>query len=58
MTLFTYYLGSSVFGSVAGRAWTGAGWPGVVVLATLLLAATSALTLLLHRTPALVSRAR
>ncbi|GAA2755332.1 MFS transporter [Actinopolymorpha rutila] len=56
--LFTYYLGSSVFGSVAGRAWTGAGWPGVVILATVLLAATGALTLLLRRTPALVSGAR
>lgn len=25
--LFTYYLGSSVFGSLGGRAWTVAGWP-------------------------------
>ncbi|MBX6386612.1 MAG: MFS transporter [Microbispora sp.] len=51
--LFTYYLGSSVFGSLAGRAWTAAGWPGVVALAVLLLAATGALTLLLRRTPTL-----
>jgi YNFM family putative membrane transporter len=51
--LFTYYLGSSVFGSLAGRAWTDAGWPGVVALAVLLLTATGALTLLLRRTPAL-----
>ena len=52
--LFAYYLGSSVFGSVAGPAWSGAGWPGVVVLATLLLAVTSALAVVLRRTPVLV----
>ncbi|MGW5259960.1 MFS transporter [Microbispora sp. NPDC004025] len=51
--LFTYYLGSSIFGSLAGHAWTDAGWPGVVALAVLLLTATGALTLLLRRTPAL-----
>ncbi|MEV4324446.1 MFS transporter [Microbispora rosea] len=50
--LFTYYLGSSVFGSLAGRAWTDAGWPGVVALAVLLLIGTGALALLLRRTPA------
>ena len=31
--LFAYYLGSSVFGSLTGRAWTVGAWPGVVVLA-------------------------
>ncbi|MEV4458474.1 MFS transporter [Microbispora sp. NPDC049633] len=51
--LFTYYVGSAVFGSLAGRAWTEAGWPSVVALAVLLLAVTGALTLLLRRTPAL-----
>lgn len=30
--LFAYYLGSSVFGAVAGFAWTHWAWPGVVVL--------------------------
>lgn len=52
--LFTYYLGSSVFGSVAGRAWSGGGWPGVVALGTVLLLVTAALAALLRRTPALV----
>ena len=36
--LFTYYLGSSVFGSLAGPAWRRRPWPGVVALAVLLLA--------------------
>jgi len=53
--LFAYYLGSSVFGSLAGRIWTAAGWPGVVALATVLLAVTAGLALLLRRTPALGS---
>ena len=52
--LFTYYLGSTVFGSVAGQAWTGAGWPGVVLLAALLLVAVAGLALLLRRTPSLL----
>ncbi|MEU6738535.1 MFS transporter [Streptosporangium sandarakinum] len=51
--LFTYYLGSSVFGSLAGPAWTAAAWPGVVALATALLLATGVLAVLLCRTPAL-----
>lgn len=54
--LFTYYLGSSVFGSVAGHAWKAAGWPGVIGLAAGLLAATGVLALLLRRTPALVEK--
>jgi len=52
--LFTYYLGSTVFGSVAGQAWSGAGWPGVVLLAALLLVAVAGLALLLRRTPSLL----
>lgn len=51
--LFTYYLGSSVFGSLAGRAWTDAAWPGVVGLASILLCAAGALALKLRRTPRL-----
>lgn len=51
--LFTYYLGSSVFGSAAGQAWTVAGWTGVVLLSAALLAVTAWLTLVLRRTPAL-----
>lgn len=56
--LFSYYLGSSVFGGLAGPAWAAYGWPGVVVLATLLLAATGTLALLLRRTPTLLVGAR
>jgi len=53
--LFTFYLGSSVFGSLAGRAWSVGGWSGVVALATLLLVATGALALRLRRTPTLMA---
>jgi YNFM family putative membrane transporter len=52
--LFTYYLGSSVFGSLAGSAWSQAAWPGVVALATALFVATSALSAVLRRTPTLL----
>jgi YNFM family putative membrane transporter len=49
--LFAYYLGSSVFGGLAGTAWTRAGWPGVVVEAAALLVVTLLLTLLVRRIP-------
>ena len=52
--LFTYYLGSSVFGSLAGPAWAQAAWPGVVALSVLLLAITGGLSLVLRRTPTLL----
>jgi YNFM family putative membrane transporter len=51
--LFAYYLGSSVFGSLAGRAWTVGAWPAVVLLALLLVAATGLLATWLRRTPSL-----
>ena len=53
--LFTYYLGSSVFGSLAGTAWSAAGWDGVVALAAGLLLVAGLLGWLLRRTPALVA---
>ena len=53
--LFTYYLGSSVFGSLAGNAWADAAWPGVVGLAAILLCIAGTLALKLRRTPALRS---
>ncbi|HET9172974.1 MAG TPA: MFS transporter [Actinospica sp.] len=53
--LFTYYLGSSVFGSLAGSAWADAAWPGVVGLAALLLCIAGTLALRLRGTPALRS---
>lgn len=55
--LFTYYLGSTVFGSIAGQAWTAGGWPSVVLLAALLVAAVTGLALLLRRTPSLLNAA-
>jgi YNFM family putative membrane transporter len=51
--LFTFYLGSSIFGSVAGSAWHTAGWSGVVTLAVVLFAITAALALWLRRIPTL-----
>jgi YNFM family putative membrane transporter len=53
--LFTYYLGSSVFGSLAGSAWADAAWPGVVGLAAILLCIAGTLALKLRRTPTLQS---
>jgi YNFM family putative membrane transporter len=51
--LFAYYLGSSVFGSVTGRAWTVGAWPAVVVLASALLLVSGLLALWLRGTPSL-----
>jgi MFS transporter, YNFM family, putative membrane transport protein len=51
--LFAYYLGSSVFGSVTGQAWTVGGWPAVVLLACGLVAAGGLLSLFLLRLPSL-----
>ena len=53
--LFTYYLGSSVFGTLAGPAWHVASWPGVVTLAVALLATTGVLALRLRRIPTLLA---
>ena len=52
--LVAYYLGSSVFGSLAGYTWSTDGWPGVITLATMLLLATGGLAVLLRRTPTLL----
>ena len=51
--LFAYYLGSSVFGSLTGQAWSLAAWPGVVLLAGGLIVVTGLLALWLRRTPSL-----
>jgi YNFM family putative membrane transporter len=51
--LFAYYLGSSVFGSLAGRAWTLAAWPAVVVLAAVLMAVCGLCAAWLRHTPSL-----
>jgi YNFM family putative membrane transporter len=50
---FWYYVGSSVGGTLAGRAWQDAGWPGVAVLAGVCTGAALLLTLLLGRTRSL-----
>lgn len=52
--LCTYYLGSSVFGSLGGHAWTIAGWSGVVWLTLALTAVTAVLGLALRRAPSLL----
>ncbi len=51
--LFTYYVGSSVFGSLAGSAYDVTGWSGVVVLAVTLLLISAGCAHALRRTPAL-----
>jgi YNFM family putative membrane transporter len=50
--LFAYYLGSSVGGAVGGIAYDGAGWVGVVVYVSALLAGALVLALVLRRVPA------
>lgn len=51
--LFTYYLGSSVFGIVASSAWSSGGWGLVVLLCGGLYAVALMLTLVLRRIPSL-----
>jgi MFS transporter, YNFM family, putative membrane transport protein len=51
--LFAYYLGSSVFGSLAGHAWTLGAWPAVVALTVALLVIAGLLTAWLRHIPAL-----
>ncbi|MGC9665484.1 MFS transporter [Planosporangium sp. 12N6] len=48
--LLAYYLGSSVFGALAGRAWTGGGWAGVTAMTVVLTAFGGLLALALVRT--------
>jgi MFS transporter, YNFM family, putative membrane transport protein len=55
--LFAYYLGSSVFGGLAGRFWALGAWPAVVALALALLAVCGGLTFWLRQIPALTDRA-
>ena len=51
--LFGYYLGSSVFGSLAGTAWSAGAWPAVVTLSAVLVVVTAALAGVLRHTPSL-----
>ncbi len=47
--LFSYYFGSSLCGSLGGLFWSRFGWPGIVGMVGVLLAAALALALWLHR---------
>ncbi|QIX28743.1 MFS transporter [Nocardioides sp. JQ2195] len=51
--LFSYYVGSSVFGNLGATAWTHAGWHGVVLLTSGLLLVSAALIAFLRHVPAL-----
>jgi YNFM family putative membrane transporter len=56
--LFAYYLGSSVFGSLSGHAWSLGAWPAVAALALLLLVVSGLLTVWLRHIPSLVDTTR
>jgi YNFM family putative membrane transporter len=51
--LCSYYVGSSVFGSLGGSAWSAYGWGGVGLLALVLLACAAVATARLRRIPVL-----
>jgi YNFM family putative membrane transporter len=53
--LFSYYVGSSVGGSLAGRAWSDGGWTEVVLLTGGLVAVALVVTLLLARSTSLLA---
>jgi len=54
MYLFAFYLGSSVFGGLAGTAWSHAGWTGVAGEAGALFLVTLILAVLLRNVPSRV----
>jgi YNFM family putative membrane transporter len=54
--LCSYYLGSSLFGSLGGHAWAVSDWSGVVVLAGGLLTVTAALSLGLRATRSMLTQ--
>lgn len=54
--MFFYYTGSSVFGALAGTFWAWAAWPGVVLMAGVMLALVLGTALLLKRTRSLGAR--
>jgi YNFM family putative membrane transporter len=56
--LFAYYLGSSVFGSLAGPAWARGAWPAVAAMALALLATSGLLAAWLRHIPSLDSARR
>jgi YNFM family putative membrane transporter len=56
--LVSYYLGASVFGGLAGSAWSIGGWPLVVAMTGTLTLGTLLLSLFLKRIPAMTNLAR
>ncbi|HET6989370.1 MAG TPA: MFS transporter [Kribbella sp.] len=54
MYLFSFYLGSSVFGGLAGTAWSREGWNGVALEAGVLFLVTLVLAVLLKNVPSKV----
>ena len=46
--LLVYYVGSSVLGSLGGRFWTDAGWPGVAAMTGSLLGLALAISAVLY----------
>lgn len=54
--LVGYYVGSSLFGSLAGQAYEWSGWPGVVALGMVLWAVVGGCVRALWRTPSLLPR--
>jgi len=52
--LFSFYLGSSVFGGLAGTAWSGAGWSGVALEAGALFLVALLLSIVLKSVPSKV----
>lgn len=49
--LFAYYVGSSVFGTLSGRAWSLGSWPAVIALGLILIIGCVVLAGLLRRMP-------
>ena len=56
--LVSYYLGASLFGGLAGTAWSTGGWPLVVALLGTLTLGTIVLSLFLQTVPAMTTPAR
>ena len=52
--LFAYYVGSSVAGAAAGRAWSGGGWTGVLLLTGALVLVGCGVAVLLARSTSLL----
>ena len=53
--VFAYYVGSSVFGTLAGHAWSWGAWPAVVALSGGLLVVATLLAWWLRSTPTLLA---